>query len=189
MTLANLWSLLYAAWGLFELFLLLRTRTRANHGSLHDRGSLRLLWITICLSVLAAEFLRNNFETYTQHRTLAFSLVSISIMILGLAIRATAVVTLGRAFSVNVAIRPGQSLYRAGLYRYLRHPSYLGSVLIFLAVGIAMRNPFSFLIMTIPPTVAILHRIRIEESALRLGFGSEYEAYSKQSWRLIPFLY
>jgi protein-S-isoprenylcysteine O-methyltransferase Ste14 len=41
----------------------------------------------------------------------------------------------------------------------------------------------------VPPTVALLYRIRIEEAALREAFGEEYVAYSNTTKRLVPGLY
>ena len=71
----------------------------------------------------------------------------------------------------------------------MRHPSYLGLVLIFLAIGIYSRNWISLAIAVVPPTVALLYRIRVEEAALREAFGEEYTAYSRTTKRLVPGIY
>jgi len=44
-------------------------------------------------------------------------------------------------------------------------------------------------VVPIPPTLAVLYRIQVEESALLLAFGSDYEVYSRTTKRLIPGIY
>ena len=110
-------------------------------------------------------------------------------MVAGLAIRWTAIITLGRSFSVNVAILPTQTLHKTGLYRLVRHPSYTGMLVCFIAIGIGVRNWGSLAIMLIFPSAALLYRIRVEEMALRDAFGAEYAAYSRATKRLVPGIY
>jgi len=86
-------------------------------------------------------------------------------------------------------MRSGQKLNRSGLYRFVRHPSYLGLELIFLAFALHSRNWTCFAVVFIPPTLALLYRIHVEETALRLAFGADYDDYSSNTKRLIPGIY
>lgn len=115
--------------------------------------------------------------------------VVVSLMALGLAIRWTAILTLGRSFSVNVAIHATQTLHRTGLFRYMRHPSYTGMLLMFLALGLDTRNWIGLAVIVVLPIAALLYRMHVEEAALTGAFGSEYVEYSKTTKRLIPGLY
>jgi protein-S-isoprenylcysteine O-methyltransferase Ste14 len=110
-------------------------------------------------------------------------------MIVGLAVRWTAILTLGKAFSSNVAIQESQTIQRSGLYSIVRHPSYLGMLIIFFAIGVHARNWLAFAVVMVPTTVALLYRIHVEEIALREAFGAEYADYSKSTKRLIPGIY
>ena len=101
----------------------------------------------------------------------------------------TAIVTLGRSFSVNVAIHATQTMQKTGLFRIVRHPSYSGMMLIFIAVGVWTRNWVALAIFMVPPMVALLYRMNVEERALREAFGTEYEEYSRETKRLIPGVY
>jgi protein-S-isoprenylcysteine O-methyltransferase Ste14 len=112
-----------------------------------------------------------------------------AILVLGLGIRGVAIITLGKAFSANVATSVGQKLQRSGLYALVRHPSYLGLELIFLALGLHSRTWACFAVVLIPPTLAVLYRIHVEETALRQAFGADYEDYSRDTKRLIPGIY
>jgi protein-S-isoprenylcysteine O-methyltransferase Ste14 len=115
--------------------------------------------------------------------------LAVAILIIGLGIRAVAIVNLGRAFSTNVAMRAGQRLQRTGLYKFVRHPSYFGLELIFLGLALHTRRWACLAVALIPPTLAVLYRIHVEETALRLAFGADYEDYSRTTKRLIPGLY
>ena len=114
---------------------------------------------------------------------------ALALMTAGLAVRAYAVLTLGKAFSTNVAIRTAQNLKTNGLYRWVRHPSYTGMLLIFAAIGVDTLNWVSLAIMLIFPTAALLYRIHVEEDALLKAFGPEYSTYSKEIMRLVPGIY
>jgi protein-S-isoprenylcysteine O-methyltransferase Ste14 len=115
--------------------------------------------------------------------------LSVAILAAGLAIRWTAVATLGKKFSANVAIHASQTLHRSGLFRFVRHPSYTGLLLIFVALGIHTRSWWGLAVMLIPTTAALLYRIHVEEAALVVAFGQEYRDYSRTTKRLIPGIY
>jgi len=111
------------------------------------------------------------------------------VMLVALAIRWTAIFTLGKSFSSNVAIQDSQQITRTGLYRFVRHPSYLGLLLVFLAVGLHSRNWISLAVVIVPTTAALLYRIHVEEAALVKAFGDDYSAYARATKRLIPGVY
>ena len=176
--------------------LVIFTRTRRSTGETHDRGSLLILWPVIFFSIFFALGLWRN-ASHTRILIARFSLRSqnslrplgLALMVVGLAIRWIAILSLGRSFSVNVAIHSTQTVYRQGLYSVVRHPSYTGMLIIFLAIGIATRNWISLGTMLIFPTLALLYRIHVEEAALLGAFGPEYAEYSQQTKRLIPGIY
>lgn len=107
----------------------------------------------------------------------------------GILIRWRAKRTLGRFFTARVAILPNHRLIQHGLYRYVRHPGYLGILLFFLGwpllVGHLLALPFFWL----PTLVAYLYRIKVEEEALREAFGALYRDYERRTARLLPFLW
>jgi len=106
----------------------------------------------------------------------------------GGALRLWPVFVLGRRFSGLVAIQPGHRLVTDGIYRVIRHPSYLGLLVNALGWALAFRSALGVLLVAV--TVAILvGRIRSEEALLQSQFGPEYDAYRARTWRLIPGLY
>jgi protein-S-isoprenylcysteine O-methyltransferase Ste14 len=60
-------------------------------------------------------------------------------------------------------------LQKTGLFRWARHSSYTGMLLIFTAIGGKRRHWLSLAIMLVFPTAVLLYGIRAEEMALSEG--------------------
>jgi protein-S-isoprenylcysteine O-methyltransferase len=183
------WQIVYWIWVASEIVIGIGTRTKRSTGKTHDRGSLTLLWIVIVGSLTAAIWHSEVAQPDMFGGPHILKVIGLLVLILALIIRWTAIYTLGKAFSSNVAILDEQKLNRSGLYRHVRHPSYLGLFLVFVAVGIHSRNWLSFALATVPTGAALLYRIHVEESALLQAFGQDYLEYSKVTKRLIPGVY
>jgi protein-S-isoprenylcysteine O-methyltransferase Ste14 len=120
-----------------------------------------------------------------------FDLISLAgfiFLITGLGVRAQATRTLGRYFSPDVRILPEHELIRHGIYKYIRHPIYLGTLLAYFSIPLLFHSLYGFLIMILKIPLTI-YRIRIEEQALLEKFGDAYRDYMKTSKRLIPYIY
>lgn len=183
------WQVLYWLWVASEVWIALATRTRSGKGEVHDRGSFRLLWIVLVCSLVSGVWFGEASLTGRISHAQWMRATGLVLMAAALLLRWSAVLSLGKAFSSNVAIRESQRVRTTGLYRWMRHPSYAGLILLFVAVGIHARNWIAFLIITVPTTAAVFYRIGVEESALREHFGLEYIEYSKKTRRLIPGVY
>ena len=92
-------------------------------------------------------------------------------------------------FTVDVAIANEHTLKTNGLYKVVRHPSYLGLILIIAGLGLCLNSWLSFIIMFVPTFIAISYRIAIEEKALIEEFGDQYTQYKSKVKRLIPGIY
>ena len=189
MTSSIVWQVLTSGWFVSEVILGVATRTKRGTGNVRDRGSLVVLWIVIVAAVTLSRWIGDSQPRNMFGGAHWLGTVGIIIMLAGLAIRWTAIVSLGKAFSSNVAIRDSQKIKKNGLYRFIRHPSYLGLLLVFLAVGVHSRNWIACAAAFLPTTAAMLYRIHVEEGALRSAFGEEYVAYSRGTKRLVPGLY
>jgi protein-S-isoprenylcysteine O-methyltransferase Ste14 len=106
----------------------------------------------------------------------------------GGALRIAPVFVLGRRFSGLVAIQPGHELVTDGIYGTVRHPSYLGLIVMGFGWALTFRSGAGVILagLVIPP---ILARIRSEEALLRSQFGEQYDSYRERTSRLIPGVY
>jgi protein-S-isoprenylcysteine O-methyltransferase len=175
-----------ALWIAFELGLV--ARRRAAPATSQDAGTLRRLNLVIYGSVALGVTLA---RTGIGHLPLppAARWAGLAVIALGLALRVWAILVLGRSFTVNVAIRPGQALVEQGPYRWVRHPAYTGSLLSFLGLALAEASWIAAAVILVPITLAFLQRIAVEERALQRAFPSEYPPYAARTRRLIPWLY
>ncbi len=83
----------------------------------------------------------------------------------------------------SLAVLPGSDkLVTRGLYKYIRHPVYLGIELNLFGLFLACGSVFGMcylLVLVIPLNVA---RSRLEEETLIHQFGEHYEDYKKSTW-------
>jgi len=151
-----------------------------------DGGSLRLLWITIMLSLIsgyvAARFLP---QLNLPGREICYT-IGLVLCLLGLALRWYAILYLGRFFTVNVAISVDHRVVDTGPYRYVRHPSYTGALLAFTGLALCSANAAALVLIVLPITWAFFRRIQWEETALRRSLGQAYVTYAARTKRLIP---
>ena len=184
-----LWASFYWAWVVLEVVIAAATRTKRSDGKVGDRGSQLILWMAVVVSVTACEWMRRSVPANMFGGPAWLKTASVVALVAALAIRWTAVFTLGRSFSANVAIRRSQKMMRSGLYRMVRHPSYLGLLMVFVAIGIHSRNWMGLVVAIVPTTAALIYRIQVEETVLREAFGEEYAQYSRVTKRLVPGVY
>lgn len=111
-----------------------------------------------------------------------------SLYVSGGALRIAPVFVLGRRFSGLVAIQPGHELVTDGIYGRVRHPSYLGLLIMGLGWALTFRSRAGVVLagLVIPPLLA---RVRSEEALLRSQFGEAYDSYRRRTSRLIPGIY
>jgi protein-S-isoprenylcysteine O-methyltransferase Ste14 len=177
-------------WPASEIVLNVLTRAKNGPATVKDRGSLALLWAAIIAGIAAGIFCarRGAVGRLGVPPTLFLS-AGLALIALGLVLRWTAILTLGRFFTPNVVIQSGHTVVRTGVYRYVRHPSYSGMLVAFLGVGLGFGNWLSLLSVLIPITLALLYRIRVEERALTETLGRAYTDYCSTTKRLIPGVY
>lgn len=177
-----LWAAAEVAMGFFR-----RARGGAAQG--RDRGSMALIYATIALSLSAGMALAFWRQVPIPLSTPLLLWIALGLLVAGVLLRVTAVVALGRLFTMNVAIQADHRLVRTGLYRRLRHPSYTGALIGILAIGLSFGDFLALAVAVLPITAAMLYRIRVEEEAMVDAFGEEYLAYRRDSWRLLPGIY
>jgi protein-S-isoprenylcysteine O-methyltransferase Ste14 len=110
------------------------------------------------------------------------------IFLIGWGIEIRAIKTLGSNYSPDLHIRKGQELIRSGMYRFVRHPYYLGTILCHLGMALTLLSypGMSFTIAILIP--ALSFRIRAEEKLLSRYFQSDYKNYRHRTGSLLPRL-
>jgi protein-S-isoprenylcysteine O-methyltransferase Ste14 len=97
-------------------------------------------------------------------------------------------VELGRQYSVYITLQQDHKLITSDPYRYIRHPRYLGEILVALGLALLFRSWIALL--ALPFLLGLLiFRLSDEQKLLREEFGPQWEEYVQRSWRLMPFIY
>ena len=75
---------------------------------------------------------------------------------------------------------------RSGLYRYIRHPTYLGEILVLMAWPFEYGAPLTEVLVLVIGAIAIRQRIRYEEAELMALYGDDYAQYVGETDRILP---
>jgi methyltransferase len=95
-------------------------------------------------------------------------------LLVGQSLRYAAILTLGNRWTVRVMTLPNAPAVNEGIYRYVRHPNYLGVILEIAAVPLIHTAYITSIFFTLANGLLLLARIRAEERAL-----SEENNYSQ----------
>jgi len=182
-----LWSVV-VLFPVFEIALARIKRANAQTSQLEDRGSLRLLWIAITIGVTLAVVVQWVPSARLPGSAQMYRLVGSALILVGLALRLASVLTLGRLFTVNVAIHSDHPVVEKGPYRFVRHPSYSGLLLAFIGLGVSFQSWLSILVLLVPIVLAVVNRVATEERALLSFLGPPYTAYCARTKRFIPWV-
>jgi protein-S-isoprenylcysteine O-methyltransferase Ste14 len=101
----------------------------------------------------------------------------------------TSILKLRKQFTYTITKIENHELVETGLYKIIRHPGYLGQLIIFLGTSVCLSNWLSVLLMIIPVLAGYLNRINVEEKFMVEQLGQKYLDYRKRTKRLIPAVY
>ena len=90
--------------------------------------------------------------------------------------------------SRTIEVQEDQRVIDTGLYGIVRHPMYMATVFLFLAMPLVLGSLVSFAIMLLYLPI-IVKRIRNEEEVLSVGLPGYREYMEKVKYRLIPFVW
>lgn len=162
------------------------TKANISSGQREDRGNrwvfVAFMALGILLGLLPAWMDRLNFWT-VDGGTVRW--VGVVLYTIGGVVRIWPVFVLGNRFSGLVAIQKEHKLETGNIYRYVRHPSYVGMVLICAGWALTFRSGVGLLITALM-VIVLMGRVRSEEALLRSEFGEEYEAYARRTARFVP---
>jgi protein-S-isoprenylcysteine O-methyltransferase Ste14 len=184
---AQIDPLLYATlalWAAFEVGLRLIELAQHRGGIARDRGTRVVIALALGGAIGLALLARAHVPSARVPAALrAIGLVA---MWCGLALRAWAVATLGRAFRTTVEVDADQPVISTGPYAHVRHPSYTGLLLIVAGAGLAVGNWLGVAACLVLPPPAVVLRIAVEERELVSVLGEPYRAYQGRTRRLVP---
>ena len=90
--------------------------------------------------------------------------------------------------SRTIEVQENQKVIDTGLYGIVRHPMYMATTILFLAMPVVLASPLSFIVMSgyIP---VIAKRIKNEEKVLEEGLDGYAEYKEKVKYRILPLVW
>jgi len=90
--------------------------------------------------------------------------------------------------SRTIEVQENQKVIDTGLYGIVRHPMYMATTILFLAMPLVLASPISFIVMSgyIP---VIAKRIKNEEKVLEEGLDGYAEYKDKVKYRILPLVW
>ena len=153
-----------------------------------ERGSMLLigltlgvgLWLPLIVNVL-------GFALFSID--VIGGLVALAVMLIGLGLRVWAAVTLGRCYTRTLTTTENHKVVTTGPYSRVRHPAYLGVILLWSGFGVLSSSSAVALLFPVMFTAVYLYRISVEEKMLVEVMGDAYVQYQRRTKKLIPLVY
>jgi protein-S-isoprenylcysteine O-methyltransferase len=184
---AAVFTISFWCWLLFEMWVFFRDRGKKMKDA-RGGGMGVILAFTIGITLgLNMPRIAPLFDIH-DHFAVYFAF-GIALMWAGILFRFWAIQTLGKFFSTKLIIQEGHELIRTGPYKYLRNPSYTGTLITFVGFGFGIGNWLSIVVLFFTALITYAWRIRVEERMLLEQFGGAFEDYKKGTWALIPFVW
>jgi protein-S-isoprenylcysteine O-methyltransferase Ste14 len=175
-------------YGCFEVFMNWRQSSQGKMKSSGDKGSLWALYGSITLGYFLS-FAIGATKTGRVYPWDTFFALGVAVIVPGLLIRIYSMLTLGQYFTYSVAKVADHQLVETGLYKIIRHPGYLGQLMIFIGISISLSNWLAILAMMFPVALGYCYRIKVEEKFMIEQLGKKYLAYQQRTKRIIPLIY
>jgi protein-S-isoprenylcysteine O-methyltransferase Ste14 len=159
----------------------------AGGGRSEERGNVSF-WLILpgFLAAFFASPLEWLYLEPTLPRTMALQVVGGFVFFAGLVLLIGARLVLRGSYTAHLAGQVGQRLVERGPYRFVRHPAYLGQLLMALGVAIGYSSAIGLGAIPILLIPGLAYRIRVEERLLTARLGETYAAYVRRTRRLIP---
>jgi protein-S-isoprenylcysteine O-methyltransferase Ste14 len=127
------------------------------------------------------------FPTYADRREIAVwdgdlvRYLGLAVYAIGCVLRIGPMFALKKRFGAPWVDQSDHYLVTTGFYRYIRHPSYLGQLLIVVGWFLVFRCWIGAVLCCVAVPFGI-PQIRKEEAKLLAEFGESYRAYQKRTW-------
>lgn len=158
-----------------EAYLKARGAIEVGHSHFVYMKLLHVIWPIAC--ILEATF---RGETPSD-RWIAFFFF---IFCCGQLLRLLAIATLGKRWTVKILILPGVEPVTGGIFKFIRHPNYLGVILELFALPLMFNSWFTAITFTL--LNAWLLKVRIAKEEIALNEGNRYNQFFATKNRFVP---
>jgi protein-S-isoprenylcysteine O-methyltransferase Ste14 len=172
-------------------------KARSHAAGASDRGSSKVLSIAAVVPILGfvlamkaptSSWVPDLFRATPLPGMPAIAWVGVAASAIGVLVRLWAVLTLRERYTRTLLTYDEHAVERGGPYRWVRHPGYLGSLLVLNGLAMASGNTVALVGSLVATIAGYAYRIRVEDEMLVRAFGEAYEAYRREVGAVIPFV-
>jgi protein-S-isoprenylcysteine O-methyltransferase Ste14 len=122
-----------------------------------------------------------------SHPPAAVCLLGDLLVAAGLGISMLVVIQNGYA-AATITVETGQRVVSGGVYKFVRHPMYVGNVIMMIGMPLALGSYWG-LAFVIPGVVVLVLRIRDEETLLSQELAGYRQYAQRVRYRLVPYVW
>jgi protein-S-isoprenylcysteine O-methyltransferase Ste14 len=174
------WLASVGRWAAFSLYWEKAAKSAAAAKSAETKGS-RAVHVIAVNAALLLVVLPLRFPGRLVPASAAMMAAGLAVEAAGLLLAVWARRHLGRNWSGEISIKVDHELVRTGPYRMLRHPIYVGILLMYAGAALVTGGWLGAMGVALA-LAAYARKVRLEEANLRAAFGSAWDDY-RQSTR------
>jgi protein-S-isoprenylcysteine O-methyltransferase Ste14 len=153
-----------------------------------ERGSMLLIGVTLGVG-LWVPLIADVLGIALFPIDIVEGLAALAVMLFGLGLRIWAAITLGAYYTRALMITEAHKVVTTGPYARVRHPAYLGVILLWSGFGVLSSSLVVALLFPVIFVIVYLYRISVEERMLVEELGDDYVQYKRRTHRFVPFVY
>lgn len=165
-------------------------KTKRNvllRSGMDTRETLLLLVSLTGLGILPAIYIASGFPAaLDQHFSPGRAMAGIAVFVTALGLFYATHKSLGRNWSVTLAVRQDHTLVTEGVYRYMRHPMYSAFWMWAIAQSLTLQNWLVGPAGIVGFGLLYMFRVRREEALMRDTFGAAWDRYAARTPRILP---
>lgn len=144
----------------------------------------------VALSIALAEYFAELQFLGRMKEQTWLTAIGLAIVVVGEVCRKTAMVTAAGNFTHDIRRQKVKEhvLVTHGIYRYIRHPGYLGWYVWAVGTQVLLANPFCVVFYITTIWSFFRQRIRVEEQYLCRFFGDAYSDYAAKTPTFLPYI-
>ncbi len=162
---------------------------RMQGGPAGETRTVQKMLVTVLFLLLPAVLVFCSFD----HRfgwspvPTAVSVVGDALVAIGLGLAMLVVIQNSYA-AANVTVEASQKVITTGLYGFVRHPLYVGALIMMIGIPLALGSWWGLVIL-IPAVIVLVLRILDEEKMLKQELDGYSDYIQKVRYRLVPYVW